>query len=136
MSQTTMELQGVKEVLAKLEEQLGEAKARRIESKALTKAADKAVIQLKSALGGAYSNTGETVSGVTHGNVSRVTGQAEIKIGNNGKHWRLVHLNEMGYTRHGKTYHTNGFGVIQRFVEEQKSQFKTEVAEGLKELIR
>lgn len=38
----------------------------------------------------------------------------ELKIGWNGEHdrWRIVHLNEFGYTKKGKQYTPRGFGVI------------------------
>lgn len=126
-----MNLIGFDEVIANLERKLSPARVQRVVNKSLRNAADVAVNELKSVQG-----NGETASGVTHGNVSRATGVPIIKIGNKGKHWRLVHLNEFGYTRNGKTFSGARPGALRRFAQSQEQKFPEIVRKELEELTK
>jgi hypothetical protein len=100
---SSMTIKGFEEIEAKLREKFSETRVKKIESDALKAAADEAVVDLKSTLS-QFANSGDTVAGVVRGNVSRTSGFPVIKIGNNGKHWRLVHLENNGFVRNGKSY--------------------------------
>lgn len=128
-------LMGVAELEAKIAEKFGEAKINAQVNKVLKEVADKSVERLKSNMSKAYKDTGISSDGVNHGNVSRASGEAIIKIGNNGEHWRLIHLNEFGYTREGIHYPGAGNGVMKNFVENEKSIVFEEVKEGLRGLL-
>ena len=130
-----MTLKGFDELQAKLREKFSEARVKAIESKALIAAADEAVVDLKQTLG-QFANSGDTVEGVVHGNVSRSSGFPVIKIGNNGKHWRLVHLENNGFTRNGKSYRYRSFGALQKFSDLQGKKFVESAQKNLKELIK
>ncbi|XHB95498.1 HK97 gp10 family phage protein [Lactococcus garvieae] len=124
-----MNISGFDEIVSKLEAKLSPARVQRVVNKALRTAADEAVNDLKATQG-----TGETEAGVSRGNVSRATGEAVIKIGNSGKHWRLVHLNEFGYTRHGKTFSGARPGALRRFSQSQRTKFPERAKIILEEL--
>lgn len=130
----TMTLEGFDQLEAKLKEQFGEARVKSIESKALRTAADEAARDLKITLE-QFKNTGDTVEGVVRGNVSRASGFPMIKIGNNGKHWRLVHLENNGFTRNGKSYRYRSFGALQKFANAQGKKFVASAQRNLKELV-
>ncbi|PCR98990.1 HK97 gp10 family phage protein [Lactococcus fujiensis] len=130
-----MTIKGFDELQAKLREKFSEARVKAIESKALIAAADEAVVDLKQTLG-QFANSGDTVEGVVHGNVSRSSGFPVIKIGNNGKHWRLVHLENNGFTRNGKSYRYRSFGALQKFSDLQGKKFVESAQKNLKELIK
>ncbi|MBL3715609.1 HK97 gp10 family phage protein [Lactococcus garvieae] len=131
---STMNIKGLEEIERKLREKFSETRVKAIENKALRAAADEAVEDLKGTLS-QFSDTGDTVAGVVHGNVSRASGQPIIKIGNNGKHWRLVHLENNGFTRYGKSYRYRSFGALQKFAISQGKKFVQTAQKELKELI-
>jgi hypothetical protein len=130
-----MTIKGFEEIEAKLREKFSETRVRTIEGKALGKAADEAVVDLKSTLQG-FADSGDTVAGVVRGNVSRTSGFPVIKIGNNGKHWRLVHLENNGFVRNGKSYRYKSFGALQRFSNAQGQKFVKTAQANLKELLK
>lgn len=94
-----------------------------------------ALDNLKSTLS-QFANSGDTVAGVVRGNVSRTSGFPVIKIGNNGKHWRLVHLENNGFVRNGKSYRYKSFGALQRFSNAQGQKFVKTAQANLKELLK
>lgn len=132
---SSMTIKGFEEIEAKLREKFSETRVRSIEGKALGNAADEAVENLKSTLQG-FANSGDTVAGVVRGNVSRASGSPRIKIGNSGNHWRLVHLENNGFTRNGKSYRYKSFGALQKFATAQGNKFVESAQKDLKELIK
>lgn len=126
-----VELVGVDEVLAKMEQRLGEAKVRRVTNKALREVGRELEPEFKQAVA-SYRDTGATVNAVVVSGISRTTGRAEIKIGF-GKgfpsRWQLVHLNELGYDRNRNP---RGFGVIRRFSNRLESQYPEKIATRLR----
>lgn len=131
---STMTIKGFEELEAKLWEKFSEARVKSIEGKALRNAADEAVVDLKSTLS-QFANSGDTVEGVVRGNVSRASGFPMVKIGNSGNHWRLVHLENNGFTRNGKSYRYKSFGALQKFTTAQGNKFVESAQKDLKELI-
>lgn len=129
-----MTLKGFDEMEAKLKQKFSEARIKAIEGKALREAGDEAVKELKQTLN-QFANSGDTVAGVVCGKVSRASGRAIIKIGNNGKHWRLVHLENNGFVRNGKAYRYRSFGALQKFSSTQGQKFVKTAQKSLKELI-
>lgn len=131
----TMDVIGIDELLQKLSQQFSKAKVDRVVNKALNTEADTENEELRSSLNSAYHDTGLSADGVTHGKVSRSSGYPVIKMGNGGEHWRLIHLNEWGYTKDG-TYHPGvGHGIMTKFIEERKGDYLNRITNGLGELI-
>lgn len=131
----TMNIKGVDELLQKLSKQFSKAKVDRVVNKALNSEADTETEELKSKLNSAYRDTGISADGVTHGKVSRASGYPVIKMGNGGEHWRLIHLNEWGYTQDGKYHPGAGHGIMTKFVEERRSDYLERITNGLGGLI-
>lgn len=124
------ELRGIDDVLRNLEARLGDTNVKRATSQSLKAVANETLEEFKGALQ-VYKDTGATIESAT---VGRVTGLAAgvpvVKIGfGEGSRWRLVHLNEFGYS---KNPHPRGFGVIRRFSEAHAKTYKYRVASHLK----
>lgn len=122
---------GLDDVLNYLSDHFSKARMDRIVSAALSKEADEEVKEIQSLLNAAYRDTGISASGVTHGKISRTSGYPVIKIGNNGRHWRLIHLNEYGYTQYGKYHPGAGHGVLTKYVAKQRQNYADKIRESL-----
>ena len=124
------ELRGFDDVLRNLEARLGGTKVKRATSQALKAVANETLEEFKGALQ-VYKDKGDTIESAT---VGRVTGLAAgvpvVKIGfGEGSRWRLVHLNEFGYS---KNPHPRGFGVSRRFSEDHAKTYIYRMASHLK----
>lgn len=124
------ELRGFDNVLRNIDARLGDAKVKRATSRALKAVAIETLEEFKDALQ-VYKDTGATIESATAGRVTGLaTGVPVVKIGfGEGSRWRLVHLNEFGYS---KNPHPRGFGVIRRFSEAHAKTYKYRVASHLK----
>ncbi|WP_039638795.1 hypothetical protein [Lacticaseibacillus casei] len=105
---------------------------------ALTIAGRYAVVELKQAAA-SYRDTGATVNEITAGKPRLRGGVRNIKIGWSGdgskQRWRLVHLNEFGYTRNGRTYAPRGIGKIRSSYDEMQPKLKELEAAELRKLL-
>ncbi|MFT8392535.1 MAG: hypothetical protein ABF624_00830 [Liquorilactobacillus ghanensis] len=130
---------GVDEVLAKLEKQFSKGKLTKIENEALTIGGRYVAVSLKSAVS-AYRDTGATVNEVKVDKPRMRAGVRDIKIGWAGdgskQRWRLVHLNEFGYTRFGRTYSPRGLGKIQGVYHDTMPAAKQLQAKQLRKLVK
>lgn len=125
-------LVGMDDVLAKLEEELGEEAVRRKTNKALRKTSKEIEPEFKEVIS-AYRDTGATVDTITVSGVSRTSGVAQVKLGFGKGHptrWQLVHLNELGYA---KNPNPRGFGVIRRFSERLEKEYPEKIRVHLKD---
>lgn len=111
-----VKITGVEETLAKLEQKFSKRKLAMVENQALTVAGRYMAVTVKKAVQG-YADTGATVKEVTDTRPRIIGGKRTLKVGWEGdgskQRWRLVHLNEFGYTRFGRTYAPRGLGKIQ-----------------------
>ncbi|WP_035191006.1 HK97-gp10 family putative phage morphogenesis protein [Ligilactobacillus equi] len=121
----SVNITGVDEILAKMEKKFGKAKTDKVERRALKVASTTMKYALKSGVSG-YRDTGKTVGEVTASKPRRKAGKLSVKVGwqGGGSRWRLVHLNEWGYTRNGKTYHPRGLGAVQKTFDATKDEAK------------
>ncbi len=123
----SVEISGMNEVLAKLDEKLSPSRLSRVENEALNVAGRLIAVKLKRAVA-SYRDTGKTVIEVTVGKARLRGGVRNIKIGwsgnGSGQRYRLVHLNEFGYTRNGKSYSPRGMGKIQAVYDSSKEEVK------------
>lgn len=129
---------GEKELLAKIEAKLGKARRVRIENKALRNTADQIVLITKEAVE-YYKLTGATYDEVVRSNVKGASlGIKSISIGWRGdmSRWRLVHLNEFGYTRFGQYVRPAGMGAVQRAADKSKEVAYRQMLKGLEELAK
>ena len=129
---------GTEEVLRNLEAKLGPAKTNRVVNKALRDTGEEIVLITREAVA-YYRDTGATYDEVVKGNVKgAVAGIKSIDIGwkGNMSRWRLVHLNEFGYTRFGKYVRPQGMGAVQRAADKSKTVAWKNMLEGLGELTK
>ena len=128
---------GVDEILKELEQRLSPAKVTRISNQALRVVGQYGVMKLKTAVS-SYRDTGKTVNEITATKPRKSGGGRMIKIGwsGDGTRWRLVHLNEFGYTRFGKTYSPRGFGKIQSVEDDLGKHAEEVIAYELKVLAK
>lgn len=127
-----VKLNGVDELLRKMEQELGEAKVNRVVNKALRETGAELLPEFKKELE-VFTDTGQTIEDATVSGVSRATGEGVVKLGfGKGSRWRLAHLNELGYSRLGKTYRPRGFGVIRGYAEKLEVKYPKLIANKLK----
>lgn len=108
-------------------------KAKRIQKEALNAGGDVVVEVLKKNFDD-FKDTGYSKDEIMRTDARSKSDIEELKIGWNGEHgrWRLVHLNEFGYTKMGKQYTPKGFGVIVKTIAEVKDEFGHAVAETMR----
>lgn len=115
---------GMDEIIKNLHNQFTGPKFTRIENRSLVagarvvgEAIEKELIPFKA--------TGATVEEITIGKPTTRGGFKHILVGWSGpmERYRLVHLNEFGYTRNGKKYNPRAKGAIQRAINSSKQTF-------------
>jgi hypothetical protein len=123
----TVEIKGMDEVLSNLEKKLGTRAVNKVSKEALNIAGRYMAVQLKSAVS-SYRDTGATVNEIVVGKSKLVGGIRKIGIGWDGtgtkQRYRLVHLNEFGYTRFGRHYSPGGLGKVQKAFSSAKVPIK------------
>ena len=94
--------------------------------------------KLKSAVS-SYRDTGATVDEVTVGKPRSKGGMRTISVGWDGggskQRYRLVHLNEFGYTRFGRSYSPRGMGKVQNAFDSAKQPMKDIEKKTLEKLL-
>lgn len=128
---------GVEEIIKNIEAKLGKERTTRIVNKALRNSGDLVVDAVKAGVAH-YADTGATVEEVVKGNVKNRSGKKTIDVGWRGdkSRWRLVHLNEFGYTRWGKRYSPRGLGSIQKAYENSQKIYWSSMKSDLGELAK
>lgn len=133
----TASLTGADEIMKKLEEKFNERRVASIVNSSLNEAADKYTEGLAMSIA-SYADTGATVSETTRSRASKkASGMRTVRVGWNGpmKRYKLIHLNEFGYTRWGKTYSPRGSGVIQGYIDNAGPIFYSDVLANMKKLV-
>ena len=134
----SVEIKGMDEVLAKLDQQLGTRKLNQYQKSALTVMGRYLAVKLKSAVA-SYRDTGATVQEIVVSTPRKKDGTLTLKLGWDGagskQRWRLVHLNEFGYTRSGHTYRPRGIGKIQKAYDSNKVKAKELGQNQLRKLV-
>jgi hypothetical protein len=123
----TVNVKGMDEVLANMEKKLGSRAVAQISNQALNVAGRYMAVQLKTAVA-SYRDTGATVNEIVVGKAKLKGGVRTIGIGWDGsgtkQRYRLVHLNEFGYTRWGRSYSPAGMGKVQQAFNAAKAPMK------------
>lgn len=127
------EIQGMEGLLRVITEMHSGNKAKRIRKEALNAGGNLAVNQLKKNFE-SFQDKGYSRDEIVRSDARTKNDVEELKIGWNGEHgrWRLIHLNEFGYSRKGKQYTPKGFGVIGKTIMETKDEYAKTVREELK----
>ena len=130
---SNVEFQGVTETIQALEKKLGTNKIRKVTRDAIDEGASDVEEQLKWALL-TFKDTGATVDEVVRSLASYKNYNAEAEIGWNGpkQRYRLIHLNEWGYTRNGRQIKPRGFGVITKSLKSSEKIYLNAVARELR----
>ena len=119
----SVDVEGLDEVVNKLSEKFSERKLAKVENDALRLSGRLTAVKLKQAVS-SYRDTGATVIEIVAGKPRLRDAGRTINVGWNGdgskQRWRLVHLNEWGYTRNGKSYRPRGVGKVQQAYEDVK----------------
>ena len=116
-----------------MEKKLGTKKIRKVTRDAIDEGASDVEEQLKWALL-TFKDTGATVDEVVRSLASYKNYNAEAEIGWNGpkQRYRLIHLNEWGYTRNGRQIKPRGFGVITKSLKSSEKIYLNAVARELR----
>lgn len=131
------QMSGVDELLKTLETQFGDRRMASIENTALNEAAENFKDGLAEAIS-VYEDTGETISETTRSRATKKAhGQRTVRVGWRGPkgRYKLIHLNEFGYVRWGKSYSPRGSGVIRAYVDKAGSIYVNDVRKGLIKII-
>ena len=130
---SNVEFKGVPETIQALEKKLGTKKIRKVTRDAIDEGASDVEEQLKWALL-TFKDTGATVDEVVRSLASYKNYNAEAEIGWNGpkQRYRLIHLNEWGYTRNGRQIKPRGFGVITKSLKSSEKIYLNAVARELR----
>lgn len=126
---------GVDQIIANLEKKLGKSRTTRVVNKALRKTGEIVKRDVEDAVS-SYIDTGETHETVIVSNVKKGPPK-RVEVGwGQGSRWRLVHLNEFGYTRYGKYIRPRGMGKLQGIVDKTESTALQEMRSEMEELAR
>ena len=146
----SVSIKGTDQILKNIESKLGKNKANRVINKALKKTGDRSVDIVRESVN-YYRRTGATVEEVVRSNVKNsASGIKEVDIGWRGDkdRWRLVHLNEFGYSPHGvfhgqanaerangnAFYKPRGYGAVQKAADKIKGTAYKDMRSDLEEL--
>lgn len=122
------ELNGIDELLANMEKELGSAKVNRAVNKTLKEVGKELEPSFKSAIS-VYKRTGETVESAVVSGIKRTEGIPTIKLGFIAPRWNLVHLQELEY---GWKKSRRGLGVIRRYSSILENVYPQYIQEKLK----
>lgn len=129
----SVEIRGLEDLQKAIANAYSGAQAKRIRKQALNTGGDVVVEQMKKNFE-AFKGAGFSQEEIMRTDARTKNDIEELKIGWNGEHgrWRIIHLNEFGYTRKGKQYTPRGFGVIAKTVEQSKEEYFHTVADELR----
>ncbi|MFQ3902720.1 hypothetical protein ABLV98_05780 [Staphylococcus sp. 50Mo3-1] len=120
-----VKLKGEKELMKKMEAKFGQKAMQVKNDKALIEASDFLKEELKYQFED-FRDTGATIQEMKRGNPETVAGQRRIMI-----HWEgpkerknIIHLNEHGYTRNGKKYTPQGYGIIAKTLDASQTKYR------------
>ena len=130
---SNVEFRGVQETLQSLEKSLGINKTKNITRKAINAGAEIVEKKLQTDML-VFKDKGYTIDEVVRKNATYRNYKAEAEIGWNGPHqrYRLIHLNEWGYTRNGRQIKPRGFGVITKSLKNSEPLYFETVASEVK----
>lgn len=132
----SIEIRGINELENAIAAAYSGTKARKIRKDAINAGGEVVMEQLKKNFE-AFKMTGYSKQEIMRTDAKTKSDIEGLQIGWNGPHgrWRLIHLNEFGYTRKGKQYTPRGFGTIQKTVEQTRKGYLDTVAGEMRKML-
>lgn len=133
MPANNVHVKGVEQTLKNMENKLGDKAITKASRQAINKAGVSVEKRLKEDMK-VFKDTGASIDEVVRTNATSKATGVSARIGWNGpkQRYRLIHLNEWGYTRYGKQYHPRGFGVIEKSLKSSEGGYLRDVESELK----
>lgn len=127
-------IEGMEALQKAILEAFSGTKAKNIQKAALDAGGSMVVERLKENFE-TFKNTGYSRDEIVKTNPRSKNDIVQLQIGWNGPHkrWRLIHLNEFGYTKAGRQYTPKGFGAIEKTINESRNTYFRTVAEKMRE---
>lgn len=120
----SVEFKGMDGILKELEKKCGPRKLNQITNQALKKASEVVEEDMVQAFG-AFADTGASQGEIVVSLPRTIQGVKQVKLGWNGPkgRWRIIHLNENGYTKTGRRITPRGMGTIRKTVASANKKF-------------
>ncbi|WP_430534468.1 hypothetical protein [Listeria rocourtiae] len=119
-------------ILKEFEKRYGQRKINQITTEALEEASKVVKKDMQEAFK-TFADTGASKDEIIITFPRIVGGVKQVKLGWNGPkdRWRLIHLNENGYTKTGRRYTPKGMGTIRKTIVVSKGDFLVAVRKAL-----
>jgi hypothetical protein len=129
----SVKIKGMDAIQRELGKKLGISKMNKITTAAIKKGGEHMQKEMKVAFN-EWADTGASRDEIVISNPRYSQGVKRIKLGWQGSkgRWRLIHLNEFGYTKMGRKMTPAGIGTLRRVVKEQEQAYQKIVAEELR----
>lgn len=137
---TRWKMKGISALEKKLDDMMDEKKANTVLYPVMTKASNTVLTKLKQDML-VFRDTGATIKeAIVENPKMDKHGVRMVKLGwsstGDRQRWRMIHLNEYGYTRYGRRYNPRGMGVIGRSVDSSMSQYQKDLERGIKSWLK
>lgn len=118
----------ISEVVKAIDKELKGTQSSRIQNAAINKGAEKVADNTSKAFAkfkGTKYSTGATADEVVVQRSRKTQYGRAAKVGWSGpkERYRLIHLNEWGYTRKGKTYRPRMMGTVQKSLDQSEREY-------------
>ncbi|RIN99068.1 hypothetical protein [Mammaliicoccus sciuri] len=129
----TVEIKGVQQLVNQLEKKFGVENTKRVNDQALKKAGAYFGKELSSAFE-TFKDTGASINEIKLTNPMMIQGVRGIKVYWEGPmdRYRLIHLNEWGYTRNGIKQTPKGHAVIAKTLKNSEKVYRNIVKDEIR----
>lgn len=129
----SVKISGTDAIIRQLEKRYGKAKINKVANQALKKGAEIVQEEMIEAFE-PWADTGASRDEIVISNPRVYQGVKGIRLGWSGpkKRWRLIHLNEFGYTKTGRHITPRGVGTIRRTIKSSEQKYQLAVSEELR----
>jgi len=129
----TVKISGAREIINNMEKVAVKNKVRKMTRNAINAGAQLVEKEVKQNIK-PFRDTGATYNEVVLTNAAYTAGQAHAKLGWNGpkQRYRLIHLEEWGYTRKGKQFRPRTFGAIGKTLTQSQTAYLSTVEQVLR----
>lgn len=129
----TIEVKGVQELVNQLEKKLGVENTKRVNDQALKKAGAYFEKELSSAFE-TFKDTGASKDEIQLSEPMMTQGVRGIKVYWEGPmdRYRLIHLNEWGYTRNGTKQYPRGYAVIAKTLKNSERVYRNIIKDEIR----
>lgn len=133
---TGFRIEGMEALQKAILEAYSGTKAKNIQKAALDAGGDLVMERLKENFE-AFKDTGYSRDEIVKTDSRSRNDVLQLQIGWNGPHkrWRIIHLNEFGYTKAGRQFTPKGFGTIGKTIKETEEDYFSTVAGKMREML-